>query len=73
MCVTQTYGECPVLSSAFAAAFVSGLQGNDSTYVAATAGCKHFDVHGRDCYCMRLCVYVRARACVYVCVCNQSR
>ena len=42
----ETYGECPVLSSAFARAFVGGLQGNGDnvSYVAATAGCKHFGV-----------------------------
>lgn len=42
----ETYGECPVLSSAFANAFVSGLQGDDPRWVAATAGCKHLVVHG---------------------------
>jgi beta-glucosidase len=42
----ETYGECPVLSGAFAKSFVQGLQGNHSRYVAATAGCKHFVVHG---------------------------
>jgi hypothetical protein len=42
----ETYGECPVLSGAFAKQFVDGLQGADERYVAATAGCKHFVVHG---------------------------
>ena len=42
----ETYGECPVLSGAFAKTFVQGLQGPDPKYVAATAGCKHFVVHG---------------------------
>jgi beta-glucosidase len=42
----ETYGECPVLSSAFAGAFVTGLQGDDPRWVAATAGCKHLVVHG---------------------------
>jgi hypothetical protein len=42
----ETYGECPVLSGAFASSFVKGLQGDDPRYVAATAGCKHFVVHG---------------------------
>ena len=40
----ETYGECPMLSGAFARAFVTGLQGEDPRYVAATAGCKHFVV-----------------------------
>eukprot|EP01043_Picozoa_sp_COSAG02_P020391 COSAG02_NODE_1005_length_15270_cov_11.414607_7_plen_714_part_00 len=38
--------ECPVLSGALAKQFVQGLQGDDPNYVAATAGCKHFVVHG---------------------------
>eukprot|EP00041_Stephanoeca_diplocostata_P028922 m.838661 g.838661 ORF g.838661 m.838661 type:complete len:836 (-) comp23463_c0_seq5:1378-3885(-) len=42
----ETYGECPALSGALAKAYIRGLQGNNSKYVAATAGCKHFDVHG---------------------------
>ena len=40
----ETFGECPVLSSAFAGSFVTGLQGDHPTYVAASAGCKHFGV-----------------------------
>ena len=35
-----------MLSGDFAKAFVTGLQGNNTRYVAATAGCKHFVVHG---------------------------
>eukprot|EP00730_Choanoeca_flexa_P002407 TRINITY_DN11038_c0_g1_i4.p1 TRINITY_DN11038_c0_g1~~TRINITY_DN11038_c0_g1_i4.p1 ORF type:complete len:808 (+),score=143.95 TRINITY_DN11038_c0_g1_i4:140-2563(+) len=42
----ETFGECPVLSSFMANAFVSGLQGNHSRYVAATAACKHLDAYG---------------------------
>ena len=42
----ETYGECPVLSGAMAKVFVQGLQGDDPNYVAATAGCKHYVVHG---------------------------
>ena len=35
-----------MLSGALAKEFVQGLQGDDPRYVAATAGCKHFVVHG---------------------------
>uniref|UniRef100_A0A1X7UPQ3 Glycoside hydrolase family 3 N-terminal domain-containing protein n=1 Tax=Amphimedon queenslandica TaxID=400682 RepID=A0A1X7UPQ3_AMPQE len=42
----ETYGEDPYLSSYLGQAFVTGLQGDDPTYVIANAGCKHFDVHG---------------------------
>ncbi|XP_070191071.1 uncharacterized protein [Littorina saxatilis] len=42
----ETYGEDPYLSGIFATAYVKGLQGNDTRYVRASAGCKHFDVHG---------------------------
>ncbi|XP_076466350.1 uncharacterized protein LOC143297766 isoform X2 [Babylonia areolata] len=42
----ETYGEDPRLTSVLAGRFVRGLQGNDSRYVLASAGCKHFDVHG---------------------------
>lgn len=42
----ETYGEDPWLSGYLGQAFVTGLQGNDSRYVEANAGCKHFDVHG---------------------------
>lgn len=34
------------MSGILAASFVKGLQGNDTRYVLANAGCKHFDVHG---------------------------
>ncbi|ELU13850.1 hypothetical protein CAPTEDRAFT_222124 [Capitella teleta] len=42
----ETYGEDPFLSGSLAQAFVRGLQGTDPRYVRASAGCKHFDVHG---------------------------
>ncbi|XP_025097185.1 probable beta-D-xylosidase 2 [Pomacea canaliculata] len=42
----ETYGEDPILSGILATSFVHGLQGNDTRYVLANAGCKHFDVHG---------------------------
>ncbi|XP_064594471.1 uncharacterized protein LOC135461355 [Liolophura sinensis] len=42
----ETYGEDPFLSGTLAQHFVYGLQGNDSRYIRANAGCKHFDVHG---------------------------
>ncbi|KAK7089741.1 uncharacterized protein [Littorina saxatilis] len=41
----ETYGEDPYLSGVYAENYVHGLQGNDSRYVRATAGCKHFDVY----------------------------
>lgn len=42
----ETYGEDPYLSGTLSAAFVKGLQGAHPRYVKASAGCKHFDVHG---------------------------
>ncbi|KAM7138734.1 uncharacterized protein RBU57_016486 isoform 2-T2 [Macrochelys suwanniensis] len=42
----ETYGEDPFLSAELAVAFVQGLQGNHPRYVKASAGCKHFSVHG---------------------------
>lgn len=42
----ETYGECPYLTGMFAQSYVRGLQGNHPRYARATAGCKHFDVHG---------------------------
>ncbi|KAK7108540.1 uncharacterized protein [Littorina saxatilis] len=42
----ETYGEDPHLSGVYAANFIQGLQGNDTRYVRASGGCKHFDVHG---------------------------
>ncbi|XP_015264217.1 PREDICTED: beta-xylosidase/alpha-L-arabinofuranosidase 2-like [Gekko japonicus] len=42
----ETYGEDPFLTSQLAVAFVTGLQGDHPRYVKASAGCKHFDVHG---------------------------
>ncbi|XP_074832174.1 uncharacterized protein LOC142001137 isoform X2 [Carettochelys insculpta] len=42
----ETYGEDPFLSSELAVAFVQGLQGDHPRYVKASAGCKHFSVHG---------------------------
>ncbi|KAH9492162.1 Beta-D-xylosidase 1 [Bulinus truncatus] len=44
--IQETYGEDPYLSGQLAQSFVYGLQGNDSRYIQASAGCKHFDVHG---------------------------
>lgn len=42
----ETYGECPVLTSMTAAAFVSGLRGNLSDrFIAASAACKHLAVY----------------------------
>ncbi|XP_048239995.1 probable beta-D-xylosidase 5 [Haliotis rufescens] len=38
----ETYGEDPFQSGVLAATFVQGLQGNDTRYVRANAGCKHF-------------------------------
>ncbi|KAK7500177.1 hypothetical protein BaRGS_00008724 [Batillaria attramentaria] len=37
----ETYGEDPYLTGEIATSFVHGLQGNDSRYVRASAGCKH--------------------------------
>ncbi|KAK7480737.1 hypothetical protein BaRGS_00027998 [Batillaria attramentaria] len=42
----ETYGEDPYLSGIYADRFIRGLQGNDTRYVRASGGCKHFDVHG---------------------------
>eukprot|EP01138_Halocafeteria_seosinensis_P000230 gb/GECG01000236.1/.p1 GENE.gb/GECG01000236.1/~~gb/GECG01000236.1/.p1 ORF type:complete len:866 (+),score=69.64 gb/GECG01000236.1/:1-2598(+) len=41
----ETYGEDTVLTSVLAKAYVTGLQGNNSRYVEAIAGCKHFDAY----------------------------
>ncbi|XP_046577964.1 LOW QUALITY PROTEIN: probable beta-D-xylosidase 7 [Haliotis rubra] len=40
--IQETYGEDPFLTSILAASFIQGLQGNDTRYVRANAGCKHF-------------------------------
>nr|XP_008119646.1 PREDICTED: probable beta-D-xylosidase 2 [Anolis carolinensis] len=42
----ETYGEDPFLTAQLGVAFVTGLQGDHPRYVKASAGCKHFDVHG---------------------------
>ncbi|PVD28391.1 hypothetical protein C0Q70_10978 [Pomacea canaliculata] len=42
----ETYGEDPFLSGVYATNYVQGLQGNDSRYIRASAGCKHFNAHG---------------------------
>ncbi|XP_063168210.1 xylan 1,4-beta-xylosidase-like [Candoia aspera] len=42
----ETYGEDPFLTTELGVAFVKGLQGDHPRYVKASAGCKHFDVHG---------------------------
>ncbi|CAG5114562.1 unnamed protein product [Candidula unifasciata] len=44
--IWETYGEDPFLSGVLSQKYVKGLQGNDTRFVQATAGCKHFDVHG---------------------------
>src|ERR1700758_330992 len=41
----ETYGEDPFLTSRMAVSFITGLQGNDPTYVKAMACAKHFAVH----------------------------
>jgi beta-glucosidase len=41
----ETYGEDPFLTSRMAVAFVTGLQGDDPTYLRAIATPKHFAVH----------------------------
>jgi len=41
----ETYGEDPLLTGRIGAAFVSGLQGNDSCYYKTVACAKHFAVH----------------------------
>ncbi|XP_046577961.1 LOW QUALITY PROTEIN: probable beta-D-xylosidase 5 [Haliotis rubra] len=40
--IQETYGEDPFQSGVLAASFIQGLQGNDTRYVRANAGCKHF-------------------------------
>ncbi|XP_071112668.1 uncharacterized protein [Haliotis cracherodii] len=40
--IQETYGEDPFQSGILATNFVRGLQGNDTRYVRANAGCKHF-------------------------------
>ncbi|XP_027299621.1 uncharacterized protein [Anas platyrhynchos] len=42
----ETYGEDPFLSGELAVSFVQGLQGRHPRYIKASAGCKHFSVHG---------------------------
>ncbi|KAK3097560.1 hypothetical protein FSP39_010802 [Pinctada imbricata] len=42
----ETYGEDPYLSGILAKNFVQCLQGSNPRYILASAGCKHFDVHG---------------------------
>ncbi|XP_064596531.1 xylan 1,4-beta-xylosidase-like [Liolophura sinensis] len=42
----ETYGEDPFMNGLYAQHFVAGLQGDHPRYVRASAGCKHFDVHG---------------------------
>lgn len=47
LCLRQeTYGEDPFLSGELARSFVQGLQGQHPRYIKASAGCKHFSVHG---------------------------
>src|SRR3990170_8178752 len=41
----ETYGEDPFLTAMLGAAFVRGLQGNDSKYLKAAACAKHYAVH----------------------------
>ncbi|MEI7541688.1 MAG: glycoside hydrolase family 3 C-terminal domain-containing protein [bacterium] len=41
----ETYGEDPYLTSRIGAAFVKGLQGNDTKYLKTAACAKHFAVH----------------------------
>lgn len=41
----ETYGEDPFLTSKLGAAFVRGLQGDDSRYLLAAACAKHYAVH----------------------------
>ena len=41
----ETYGEDPFLTSAIGSAFVHGLQGDDPTYLKASACAKHYAVH----------------------------
>ncbi|XP_068773671.1 uncharacterized protein [Struthio camelus] len=42
----ETYGEDPFLTAELGVSFVQGLQGQHPRYVKASAGCKHFSVHG---------------------------
>ncbi|CAI5781700.1 probable beta-D-xylosidase 2 [Podarcis lilfordi] len=42
----ETYGEDPFLTRELGVAFVTGLQGDHPRYIKASAGCKHFSVHG---------------------------
>ncbi|XP_017683744.1 PREDICTED: probable beta-D-xylosidase 2 [Lepidothrix coronata] len=42
----ETYGEDPFLSGELGRSFVQGLQGQHPRYIKASAGCKHFSVHG---------------------------
>lgn len=42
----ETYGEDTFLSGELARSFVQGLQGQHPRYIKASAGCKHFSVHG---------------------------
>ena len=41
----ETYGEDPYLTSRMGVAFVTGLQGDDPTYLKVVATAKHFAVH----------------------------
>ncbi len=41
----ETYGEDPFLTSRFAVAFVTGLQGDDPNYLETVATVKHYAVH----------------------------
>ncbi|MEO5889839.1 MAG: glycoside hydrolase family 3 N-terminal domain-containing protein [Ferruginibacter sp.] len=41
----ETYGEDPFLTSQMGTAYIRGLQGNDPTYLKASACAKHFAVH----------------------------
>jgi beta-glucosidase len=41
----ETYGEDPFLTGRMAVAFVTGMQGNNSTYYRVISTPKHFDVH----------------------------
>ncbi|MCF4101091.1 glycoside hydrolase family 3 C-terminal domain-containing protein [Gillisia sp. M10.2A] len=41
----ETYGEDPYLTSQLGAAFVRGLQGDDSKYLKTAAAAKHYAVH----------------------------
>ncbi|XP_067673888.1 uncharacterized protein [Haliotis asinina] len=43
--IQETYGEDPFLTSILATSFIQGLQGNDTRYVRANAGCKHFTAY----------------------------